>query len=82
MTSLEWTEKRRQPRLRQYEYSLFQSYRKLVLKCHPDKNPSEDAKKVFLELQEAYDVLSDPNERTFYDVNREKILFNKEDMSK
>jgi DnaJ family protein A protein 5 len=27
-------------------------------------------------------VLSDANERTFYDNNREKILFNKDDMSK
>jgi DnaJ family protein A protein 5 len=27
-------------------------------------------------------VLSDPNERTWYDNNREKLLFNKEDMSK
>lgn len=33
-------------------------------------------------MQEAYEVLSDPNERTWYDTNREKILFNKEDMSK
>lgn len=27
-------------------------------------------------------MLSDPNERTFYDNNREKLLFNKEEMSK
>lgn len=37
---------------------------------------------MFLEVQEAYDNLSDPNERTFYDNNREKILFNKDSMSK
>ena len=35
-----------------------------------------------MEINEAYNVLSDPNERTWYDNNREKILFNKEDMSK
>jgi DnaJ family protein A protein 5 len=27
-------------------------------------------------------VLSDPNERTWYDNNRDKVLFNKEEMSK
>lgn len=27
-------------------------------------------------------MLSDPNERTWYDNNREKLLFNKEEMSK
>lgn len=58
------------------------SYRKNALKYHPDKNPSEEAKEIFVQLTEAYNVLSDPNERTFYDNNREKILFNKEDMSK
>ncbi len=50
----------------------------MALKYHPDKNASEEGKKIFLEVQEAYDVLSDANERTFYDNNRERILFNKD----
>lgn len=37
---------------------------------------------MFLQITEAYEVLSDPNERTWYDNNREKILFNKDEMSK
>lgn len=54
----------------------------MALKFHPDKNSEDDAKQIFIEINEAYNVLSDPNERTFYDNNREKILFNKEEMSK
>lgn len=52
------------------------------MKNHPDKNPSEEAKKNFMDIQQAYEVLSDPNERTFYDNNREKILFDKDQMTK
>ncbi|XP_030588963.1 dnaJ homolog subfamily C member 22 isoform X4 [Archocentrus centrarchus] len=33
------------------------SYRELAKKWHPDHNPSKDAEKIFVKLQEAYEVL-------------------------
>lgn len=43
------------------------AYRKLALQFHPDKNPSPQAKAVFQEINEAYDVLSDPIKKNNYD---------------
>jgi len=44
------------------------SYKKLVIKFHPDRNPGDDAAVVkFKECAEAYEVLSDPNKRSRYD---------------
>uniref|UniRef100_A0A182NAW1 DnaJ homolog subfamily C member 21 n=1 Tax=Anopheles dirus TaxID=7168 RepID=A0A182NAW1_9DIPT len=52
------------------------SYRKLALRWHPDKNldNAEEANQQFLVVQAAYDVLSDPQERAWYDNHREQIL--------
>ncbi|KAM3134816.1 hypothetical protein pb186bvf_013141 [Paramecium bursaria] len=50
------------------------AYRVLALKLHPDKNPSEQAKQQFQEIQEAYQILSDPNERSWYDNHKQQIL--------
>ncbi|KAJ9099875.1 hypothetical protein QFC21_003880 [Naganishia friedmannii] len=49
------------------EIDLKKAYRKLAIKYHPDKNKDEDAEVRFKEIGEAYQILSDPNSRAFYD---------------
>ena len=45
-----------------------QSYRKLAMKYHPDRNNgSKEAEERFKEITEAYDVLRDPQKRATYD---------------
>ncbi|XP_034752573.1 dnaJ homolog subfamily C member 21 isoform X3 [Etheostoma cragini] len=55
---------------------LKKTYRKLALKWHPDKNldNAEDAAEQFKLIQAAYEVLSDPQERAWYDNHREALL--------
>ena len=43
------------------------AFRKQARKLHPDVNKSPNAEEEFKELNEAYDVLSDPNKRAYYD---------------
>ena len=45
-----------------------QSYRRLAMKYHPDRNPDDKtAEDKFKTVQEAYDVLSDPQKKEAYD---------------
>ena len=54
---------------------LKKAYRKLALEWHPDKNAHrhDEAEAKFKEIRGAYETLSDPNERAWYDSHREAI---------
>ena len=52
------------------------AYRRKALELHPDRNLGnvEETTKLFAEIQSAWEVLSDPRERTWYDSHRNTIL--------
>ena len=50
------------------EAALKSAFRKSAMACHPDRHPDNpEAEKKFKELNEAYQVLSDPQKRAAYD---------------
>lgn len=50
------------------------AFRQQAALYHPDRNASPDAPARFRQVQQAYDVLSDPDKRQAYDDNRRRNL--------
>jgi DnaJ-class molecular chaperone len=44
------------------------AYRALALQYHPDINPDEEAEECIKNLNQAYSVLADPEQRLLYDL--------------
>lgn len=57
------------------------AYRKKALELHPDRNLNdvENATEKFALVQTAYEILSDPQERAWYDSHRDAILSGNDD---
>ena len=53
------------------EEAIKRAYRLAVRKAHPDVNKNEGATQLFLDIQEAYKILSDPGQKGAYDEGRE-----------
>lgn len=55
---------------------LKKAYRQKALQLHPDKNQHRiaEATEEFTAVQHAYQTLSDPHERAWYDRNKERII--------
>lgn len=49
------------------EQEIKSAYRKLAMKYHPDKSKEPDADKKMQEINQAYEILSDPKKRQNYD---------------
>ncbi|GAX80192.1 hypothetical protein CEUSTIGMA_g7630.t1 [Chlamydomonas eustigma] len=56
------------------DLTIRRAFRKLALHFHPDINKDESASQEFNRMCEAYDVLSDPRRKGFYDLYGEDAL--------
>lgn len=58
------------------EDEIKKAYRRKALELHPDRNygNEEAATRTFAEIQSAYEILSDPQERSWYDSHEQSIL--------
>jgi DnaJ homolog subfamily A member 5 len=58
------------------EDEIKKAYRRKALELHPDRNygNEQEATSIFAEVQSAYEVLSDPQERAWYDSHESAIL--------
>lgn len=58
------------------EAEIRKAYKKKALELHPDRNYNDEeaATRKFAEVQTAYELLSDPQERAWYDSHRDAIL--------
>jgi len=65
------------------EYRIRKQYKRKALELHPDRNFNdvENATRKFAEVQTAYEILSDPQERAWYDSHREAILNGDDDLA-
>jgi len=54
-----------------------QAYRKLAFKYHPDKNHEPNASMIFIEITEAYEVLTDGERKKIYDKLYSDYFVNK-----
>ena len=50
------------------EDEIKRAFKRLAIKYHPDRNKEADAGDKFREINEAYQVLSDPQKRSAYDA--------------
>ena len=55
------------------EAEIRRAYRRAAKRAHPDINQQEGATELFLEIQEAFKVLSNPEQREAYDQGRDTI---------
>ena len=53
------------------EEAIKKAYRLAVKKTHPDVNKNDGATQHFLDIQEAYQILSHPDKKDAYDMGRE-----------